>query len=250
MRRRAGFTLIELLVVIAIIAILASLLLPGLARAKEQGRTARCISNVRQITMALSMYADDHVYYPPGRFAGSGPGAIRLWYQSLTPYLTKWTNGTTVFRCPSFKFRQANTIGVGPPTEYGVGSYGYNNNHPHGLAMFSLAPGIQPRFVKESDVRVPSKMLAIADSYLVERHPEKIMEGETDLQYIPDRFRRNWGGYKREQKETNARHAGRFNVGFIDGHVEKIRYSKLFADDPEARRIWNVDHEWHPTPYD
>ena len=249
MRRRAGFTLIELLVVIAIIAILASLLLPGLAKAKEQGRSARCIGNVRQMTLALTLYVDDHVCYPPGRLAGATPGVLRNWYDALTPYLMKWTNGTTVFRCPSFKFRQADTMGVTVPIDSGVGSYGYNI-HAHGLALLVNAPGILPRQVKESDVRVPSRMIAIADSYLIERQPEKIMEGHTDLHYIPDKYRRNTPGYKREQKETNARHAGRYNVGFCDGHVEKIKYAVLFGDNVEARRIWNVDHEWHPTPYD
>src|SRR5256885_729955 len=62
---RAGFTLIELLVVIAIIAILASLLLPALAKAKEQGQRAKCIGNVKQILLATQMYVTDNNDFLP-----------------------------------------------------------------------------------------------------------------------------------------------------------------------------------------
>src|SRR5687768_10177580 len=124
-RQTFGFTLIELLVVIAIIAILAAMLLPALARAKEQGRSARCISNVRQMALALTLYADDHGFYPPRHFPGNTPGHLLSWYDALTPYLMKWTNSSTVFTCPSFKFRHANTIGLGVPGDHGVGGYGY-----------------------------------------------------------------------------------------------------------------------------
>jgi prepilin-type N-terminal cleavage/methylation domain-containing protein/prepilin-type processing-associated H-X9-DG protein len=91
-RKGPAFTLIELLVVIAIIGILAGMLLPALARAREKANSAKCVSNMHQWALALSMYNDDwKEYYPyDGGGAGTGPcdnvntGA---WFNVLTPYI-------------------------------------------------------------------------------------------------------------------------------------------------------------------
>jgi type II secretory pathway pseudopilin PulG len=94
-----------LLVVIAIIAILASLLLPVLGRARDKGKAAKCQSNLRQLAMAAVMYDDDHLVYPIGWPPADGitSGLFPIWYRQLQPYLGSKTNlsGKGVFICPS-----------------------------------------------------------------------------------------------------------------------------------------------------
>jgi general secretion pathway protein G len=82
---RRGFTLIELLVVIAVIALLASLLLPVLASAKGKARQAKCASNMRQIGLALQMYADDHDGWMP--LTTHNADTNHSWIFTLRPYL-------------------------------------------------------------------------------------------------------------------------------------------------------------------
>jgi prepilin-type N-terminal cleavage/methylation domain-containing protein/prepilin-type processing-associated H-X9-DG protein len=93
-----GFTLIELLVAIAIIAILASILFPVFARARENARRASCMSNLKQIGLATMMYVQDYdEWYPMGARRRNMWAERGTWRFFLQPY----TKSTQVFRCPS-----------------------------------------------------------------------------------------------------------------------------------------------------
>jgi len=104
--RRRGFTLIELLVVIAIIAILAAILFPVFARAREKARQASCQSNLKQIGLSVHMYAQDYdERYPMNSYNvtdcvsqfHAGVGQRLWWYEALTPFV----KSTQLWACPS-----------------------------------------------------------------------------------------------------------------------------------------------------
>ena len=101
---RKGFTLIELLVVIAIIAILAAILFPVFARAREKARQIACLSNVKQISLACLMYAQDYDEYLPLGRAQSTPGSECSTPNSKAQYhhvLQPYVKNRQLFRCPS-----------------------------------------------------------------------------------------------------------------------------------------------------
>jgi len=115
MSRRRGFTLIELLVVIAIIAILAAMLFPVFARARESARKIQCLSNVKNIALAVQMYLTDYDRMPPSEhrpeivnwYASRGDCPANIQGAKNNPYL-KWpvlldeyTKNRDVWRCPS-----------------------------------------------------------------------------------------------------------------------------------------------------
>jgi prepilin-type N-terminal cleavage/methylation domain-containing protein/prepilin-type processing-associated H-X9-DG protein len=111
MRRQKGFTLIELLVVIAIIAILAAILFPVFARAREKARQASCSSNQKQIALGLLMYAQDYDEAFPGFYqkATTADWPLLIWIDAIMPYV----KNDQLFRCPS-----GNDSSIDPGTHY------------------------------------------------------------------------------------------------------------------------------------
>ena len=216
------FSLVELLVVIAILAILASMLLPALNKAKEMAKSSLCISNLRQVSLAFFSYASDSGdYLPPvnSGIPGSAASTDYNWYTNIlntNGYLDakniaangRCTEG--VWLCPSTSSELVGT--------YSSGGYGVNQTHLFGFAgrttVDSDKPFLSKGSLKISSVKQPSNMITVADSHFI----------ATPV-YAVNVFNcpcKSWGG----GAEGAARHNG-VNCSFMDGHVNKEIYNIL-----------------------
>lgn len=260
-RRRAedsghGFTLIELLVVIAIIGILAALLLPALTSAKSSARSAKCKSNLRQIGLAMQMYVHDNAFYPliGSVFSPAKPQGAK-WYDDLNPYTGQqhWTND--LYTCPSFKGFVFDGRVDRNVIYLSGGSYGFNvgTTDQSGIYRFGLAgkfrgPGeITQTPIAENEVRNPSDMIAVADSYSTWSQEKRIIIAGLEtlsrkLAFPPDAS----GDDVQDSKEAASRHQRRLNVVFGDAHVELLDAEKLLLDRSASwLRRWHSDNEPH-----
>jgi prepilin-type N-terminal cleavage/methylation domain-containing protein/prepilin-type processing-associated H-X9-DG protein len=221
MRTRKGFTLIELLVVIAIIAILAAILFPVFAKAREKARQATCTSNFKQMTMASLQYVQDYdETYPMGYCcpsqaisAGVIPASFptaewtnaygTLW--ALKPYLTSWQ----VTRCPSTKQIASVSLKWGNGYPYAV----WGNVRP-----LPAMPGTELAMVKS-----PASVVQIFE--LSDAPGEYRSMAHTGMQ-----------GNRIVGTSFGPPHGDGANLGFCDGHVKWYNCSSMptnVADWPQ-----------------
>ena len=212
---RKGFTLIELLVVIAIIAILAAILFPVFAKAREKARQATCTSNLKQLALASLMYAQDY----DDRFSrlysydeGSGHAPLRWWEDKLMPYIRNWQ----VTECPS---RDPTPYGTYRPPEspssllfsYDCNAMGSGNGTSATGGYGSGGP-MDNSPCKLGEVQRPAECIMLAEAISTREltRAERVDCWDSD------------NGYIRKDHNDVA------NWAFCDGHVKALRDSKPY----------------------
>jgi len=255
-----AFTLIELLVVIAVIAILAALLLPALARAKEKGRSVQCLNNIKQWVVAFHMYKDDHEEYIP-REGHLTNGTVKIdnwasvaatankdvWYNALPSYLSHRPASSyaslltgqrprfyedRLFHCPSAKF---------PPGAGGDADAFFSLVMNSKLIMPPLLdPNLSTRF---DSIQRPSQTVAFLDAR-VSRAEVKVdvLQIDSDL-----------GQPSASASRFAARHLRGGNLAYCDGHVEWRPGEKVVETRPVPNRGFAIfpSHEliWCAEPF-
>ncbi len=214
-RARLGFTLIELLVVIAIIAILAAILFPVFARAREAARATSCRNNMRQLGTAMLMYVQDYDERYPGSWMGTAyaAGSGYTWRSSVLPY----TKNAGIYQCPSHR--------VAAPWD---GSPAFTANEwnqqcGYGFNQIHWAGG------------APTQASGATEAS-IDQTSSTILLGERDNATDQLAFQANTAyDYGATNVNASRRHSEMSNFLFADGHVKAMK-ADMVREDPATLR--------------
>lgn len=249
-----GFTLIELLVVVAIISLLAAILFPVFARARENARRASCLSNLKQIGLGIMQYTQDYDERMPSVFNNLGAGKFVYpngqvstntsapWYILIYPYVKNYQ----VYNCPSADSSQAYQGRYAAADGSTFFSYSYNysslvlgsaactNTYNCGVSMGSPGnPGANLASIED-----PAGTIAIVDgsAYGI-RIRQDYFPSETDIHAAGACSNANY-----EALCARARHLDTIGTLFVDGHVKAMQWKTILGNssDTKALQYWTT----------
>jgi len=241
MKSRNAFTLIELLVVIAIIAILASLLLPTLSKAKETAKRASCLSNLKQIGFSLASYCDNNKGIMPPFWYGGENGWAAPYVQQSIVYdqgmagVKTWDEVLPVWE-PNQVARFKKTIfrdpAVPDSSHYIFGDYGAHRAQFKSIFSFDNDARLIHKFGH------PSAMLTFIDS----------ASSESMTSFYEETWPRSSATTPEARIKMACRHGGIANYVALDGHADGKTYLALMTEDA-SDYIWGCAYGayWKPT---
>lgn len=251
---RAGFSMTELLVVVAIIAILLALLMPALNIAKEVGRNARCVGNLRQLGNAVFLYAADNDGYacPYRNYTADGP--LSFYWALLRRYLGTASLHASGGQGPLSEWQNSsNRVWICPYVELGVS---WNPVLWRGAKLMNSGYGIAAGNVMNTDNPLNSMSRAIPLGG-IKSPGKKILFAETTIGggvWVPP-VSSSWGALL-DNNSTNcfsAPHSGsKNNAVYCDGHVEAKKVREYVTPLHASKALWRSTtvYSWHDAYYE